>query len=404
MNEPNQTEAQVQADDLPLSGIRVVEFCHVVMGPTCGLVLAELGAEVIKVEATPLGDETRNLRTHAAGGFTYFNRGKKGIGLDLKSEGGRSAAHRLLREADVLLENYAPGTADRLGIGWEEISALNPRLVYCSLKGFLPGPYENRTALDELVQFSTGLAFMTGPPGRPLRAGASVVDITGGLFGAVAILAALRRRDVTGRGELVQSALYESSAFLLGQHMAGQITTGQLPEPLPIRPRSWGIYDTFTTADQQTIFLAIVSDKQWKAFCDRFSRPDLFAEERFDTNEKRRVEHDELHATIQKMFDGSACDPLIEMLIEAGLPAAPVRKPSDLFDDPQLNTDNRMSNTDFGDGKMARLPRLPITIGDGKTRASGQPPEFGEHTDGLLSGLGYSVAEIDELRRNGDVA
>ena len=405
MNEHKPIKAHVPGDpsDLPLAGLTVVEFCHIVMGPSCGLVLAELGAEVIKVEPVPGGDRTRNLRGHVAGGFTYFNRSKKSIGLDMKSEGGRAVAYRLLKNADVMTENYAPGTAERLGIGWEQVSALNPRLVYCSLKGFLPGPYEKRAALDELVQFSTGLAYMTGPPGRPVRCGASVVDMTGGFFGVIGILAALRRRDITGRGEHVTSSLYESSAFLVGQHMAGEIVTGEAPLPLPVRPRSWGIYDTFNSGDKQVIFVGITSDKQWKSFCDMFNRPDLFADERFNTNEKRRAEHDDLYAAIQSIFDDHDCEPLIDKLVEAGLPAAPMRTPSELFDDPQLNADDRMSATKFANGKTANLPRLPLTIGDGKARMHGQAPLFGENTDGVLAGLGFSEKEIADLRKEGDI-
>ncbi len=405
MNEHKPTPAHAPGDpsNLPLAGLTVVEFCHIVMGPSCGLVLAELGAEVIKVEPVPGGDRTRNLRGHVAGGFTYFNRSKKSIGLDMKSEGGRAVAYRLLKDADVMTENYAPGTAERLGIGWEQVSALNPRLVYCSLKGFLPGPYENRAALDELVQFSTGLAYMTGPPGRPVRCGASVVDMTGGFFGVIGILAALRRREITGRGEHVTSSLYESSAFLVGQHMAGEIVTGEAPIPLPVRPRSWGIYDTFNSGDKQVIFVGITSDKQWKSFCDMFNRPDLFADDRFNTNENRRAEHDELYAAIQRIFDDHACELLIDKLVEAGLPAAPMRTPSELFDDPQLNADERMSSTKFANGKTANLPRLPLSIGDGKARMDGQVPAFGENTDGVLAELGYSKKEIADLRKGGAI-
>jgi len=405
MNDISTTRAAADADrsQLPLSGLRVIEFCHVVMGPSCGLVLAELGADVIKVEPAPGGDRTRALKGHVAGAFTYFNRSKKSIGLDLKSAGGRAIAHRLLAEADVMTENYAPGTADRLGIGWDEVSKLNPALIYCSLKGFLPGPYEKRTALDELVQFSTGLAYMTGFPGKPVRCGASVVDIMGGVFGVVGILAALHKRNRTGKGERVQSALYESSAFLVGQHMAAEAQTGVAPDPLPIRPRSWGVYDTFTAGDGRVIFVGITSDKQWKNFCERFGRLDLFADTRYDSNEKRRAEHDELYATLQQIFSGYECTPLIDILVEIGLPAAPMYKPGDLFEDPHLNAGTRLSKTLFANGTVAKLPRLPVAIGEGTAMMNGQAPGFGEHTDEVLSGLGLDNDQIAALRKAGDV-
>ena len=406
MTDPNTTPGAPQGDvtDLPLKGKKVIEFCHVVMGPSCGLVLAELGADVIKVEPAPAGDRTRHLEGHVAGSFVYFNRSKRDIGLNLKTEGGRAVAHRLLQDADVLTENFAPGTADRLGIGYEEVSKLNPRLVYCSLKGYLPGPYENYTALDEVVQYSTGLAYMTGLPDRPLRAGSSVVDIAGGMFGVIGILSALLQRDVTGRGRHVQSALYESSAFLVGQHIASEAHTGEIPAPISVRPRSWGIYETFETRDGKTLFIGITSDKQWKAFCEMYDRPELFADPKYDTNEKRRANHDELHAICQEIFRGYDAAPLVEMLVTKGLPAAPVGQPRDLQHDPQMNFEDRMSTSRFANGATAKLPRPGVSFRGVTETTSGQSPRFGEHTDELLDELGYSATEIAALRDAGDIA
>ncbi len=195
---------------LPLEGVRVVEFAHMVMGPSCGLVLADLGAEVIKVE--PLaGDNTRRLEAAGSGFYPVFNRNKKSLAIDLQQPDGRDVVRKLLRTADVLTENFRPGALDKLGFSHETLSAENPRLVYCSLKGFLTGPYEHRLALDEVTQMMGGLAYMTGLPDRPLRAGASVIDIVGGTFAAVGILAALRERETTGRGKRVTSALFETT-------------------------------------------------------------------------------------------------------------------------------------------------------------------------------------------------
>ncbi len=405
MNESDAAPDKSRGDPsrLPLKGRTVIEFCHVVMGPSCGMILAKLGANVIKVEPAPQGDRTRNLEGHVAGSFVYFNRSKQGIGLNLKTEAGRAIAHRLLKDADVLTENFAPGTADRLGIGYDEVSKLNPRLVYCSLKGYLPGPYENYTALDEVVQFSTGLAYMTGLPGRPLRAGSSVVDIAGGMFGVIGILSALLQRDETGLGRHVQSALYESSAFLVGQHIASEAHTGEIPDPISVRPRSWGIYETFQTRDGASIFVGITSDKQWKAFCKMYDRPDLFADTKYDSNEKRRASHDELYAACQEIFLGYDSAPLIEMLVMAGLPAAPVGQPRDLMDDPQMNFENRMPTTRFANGGVAKLPRPGVSFRGVTETASGQSPDFGEHTDAVLGGLGFSSGEIVEKREAGEI-
>ena len=220
-------------DRLPLEGIRVVEFVHVIMGPSCGLVLADLGAEVIKVE--PLdGDHTRKLTVSGAGFFPTFNRNKKSIAVDLKSAEGKEIIAKLIKSADVVTENFRPGAMDKLGFGYEQLKAAQPKLIYCSLKGFLAGPYENRAGLDETAQMMGGLAYMTGPVGRPLRAGASVNDIMGGMFAAIAILAAVIERTATGRGQYVKSALFENCAFLMGQHMTEGFMTGKPVVPMPI--------------------------------------------------------------------------------------------------------------------------------------------------------------------------
>src|SRR3954447_22645759 len=220
---------------LPLAGLRVLEFTQTIMGPCAGLVLADLGADVIKIEPAPRGDNTRRLPGFASGFFGYFNRNKRSLAVDLKAGEGRDLVLGLVRDADVVIENFAPGTMERLGCGYGELSALNPRLVYCALKGFLSGPYENRPALDELVQFMGGLAYMTGPPGRPLRAGTSVIDIMGGTFGVVAILAALQERARTGKGQLVKSALLESPVFLGAPPRPARVLPGEETPPMPAR-------------------------------------------------------------------------------------------------------------------------------------------------------------------------
>ncbi len=270
----------------PLSGIRVLEFCHAIMGPTAGLILADLGADVIKVEPAD-GDTTRRLIGFGAGFFPTFNRNKRSLAIDLKSSEGRDLLYRLAATADAVVENYAPGTMDRLKCGYADLSKINPRLIYCSLKGFLSGPYEHRPALDEVVQFMAGLAYMTGPPGQPLRAGSSVVDIMGGMFAVIGIQAALRERETTGRGQFIKSALFESTAFLMAQHMAGEAATGRAPPPMPAREGAWGIYEPFETKDGEQIFVGLTSDKQWKRFCEYFKRDDLLQNLAYKTNEDR---------------------------------------------------------------------------------------------------------------------
>jgi crotonobetainyl-CoA:carnitine CoA-transferase CaiB-like acyl-CoA transferase len=223
---------------LPLAGIRVLELGHNIMGPACGLILADLGAEVYKVERPGKGDDTRWLQGFGAGFFTCFNRNKKSLAINLKRDQGRELFLKLVEKVDVLIENFGPGTVDRLGIGAAVCRARNPALIFCSLKGFMPGPYAHRPALDEVVQMMGGLAYMTGTSGKPMRAGASVTDILSGGFGVIGILAALLQRQQTGQGQVVQASLFESVAFLMGQHMAGAGVSGQVPPPMPERGRT----------------------------------------------------------------------------------------------------------------------------------------------------------------------
>lgn len=387
----------------PLAGIRILELCHTIMGPTAGVLLADLGADVVKVEPAAGGDPTRKLPGFAAGFFTSFNRNKRGIAIDLKSDEGRAVAHRLFAGADVVLENYGPGTMERLGCGWETLRAINPRLIFCALKGFLSGPYENRLALDEVVQFMAGLAYMTGPPGRPLRAGASVVDIMGGMFAVIGVLTALRERDVTGLGGMVKSALYESVAFLMTQHMAGEAVTGREVPPMPARLGAWGVYEPFETADGQQVFIGITSNNHWHRFCAEFERSDLLAEPRYASNEARvaaRAELLPIVAGIVKRYPLAAVTATAERI---GIPFAPVAKPGDLFDDPQLNAFGRMLEIDLPTGGSVKLPRIPLEVGEHDFGLRRQPPAVGEHTAEVLGEYGFAAAEIDGLAKAGVV-
>jgi crotonobetainyl-CoA:carnitine CoA-transferase CaiB-like acyl-CoA transferase len=390
-------------DALPLAGIRVLEFCHTIMGPSAGLILADLGADVIKVEPVG-GDSTRRLPGFAAGFFGTFNRNKRSVAIDLKSDDGRALLHRLVATADVTIENYAPGTMDRLGCGYQDFAATNPRLVYCALKGFLSGPYEHRPALDEVVQFMAGLAYMTGPPGQPLRAGASVIDIMGGMFAVIGIQAALRERERTGRGQLIKSALFESTAFLMAQHMAGQVVTGRAPPPMPAREGAWAVYEPFTTSDREQIFVGLTSNRQWQRFCEHFSRADLLQHPAYKTNEDRVRARPTLLPMIADIIAQHSLRELTELFDRIDIPFSPVAKPGDLFDDPQLNAGGRMIEVALGGGATAKIPRLPLEIGDHDLGLRRQTPAIGEHTGEILSELGLAKFEIDALTARGIVA
>jgi crotonobetainyl-CoA:carnitine CoA-transferase CaiB-like acyl-CoA transferase len=390
----------------PLQGLRVVEFTHMVMGPTCGMVLADLGAEVIKVE--PVGGEnTRRLVGAGAGFFPMFNRNKKSIELDLHSEAGAEAARRLAASADVVVENFKPGTMVKYGLDYTSLAAVNPRLIYVSHKGFLPGPYEHRTALDEVVQMMGGLAYMTGRPGDPLRAGASVNDIMGGLFGAIGTLGALIQRGITGRGMEVQSALYENNVFLMGQHMLQYAVTGRHPAPMPARESPWAIYDIFTVKDGEQVFLAAVSDAQWLAFCDALELPDLKVDPALAKNNQRVAARPTLMPLLRARLASRSAAELADRMERAGLPFAPIRRPEDLFDDPHLLATGGLADVTLSDGERAgavvKTTLLPFTLAGVRLGVRLDPPRRGLHADELLRSVGYAPAQIDALRRQGAV-
>ena len=381
---------------LPLAGIRVAEFCHVVMGPTCGLVLADLGAEVIKVE--PLdGDHTRKLVASGAGFFPTYNRNKKSFAVDLKAPQGREAVLKLLASADVVTENFRPGAMDKLGFGYEALKKLKPEIIYCSMKGFLAGPYEHRTGLDEVVQMMGGLAYMTGGRYGPLRAGASVNDVMGGMFGAIAILAALHQRSTTGTGQYVQSALFENNAFLMAQHMMEGLATGKPIVPMPDRIRAWALYDNFKTRDGELVFVGVVTDTQWKVFCEAFGLADLLADPALKTNPQRVEARPRILPIVAGLFGGMTKQELMDKCESLGLPFAPIAKPDDLFDDPHLNASGGLTPVTLPDGTKTKVPNLPIEMDGMRFGTRLDLPRVGEHTRELLAGLGYRDDDVQRL-------
>lgn len=386
---------------LPLSGLRVLEMGHTVMGPTCGLILADLGAEVIKVERGPMGDDTRRLKGSGVGFFVYLNRNKKSVVLDLKSAKGKAVLDKLIASADVFIENFGPGAVDRLGFSYDRVCKLNPRLIYCSLKGFLKGPYEHRPALDEVVQMMAGMAYMTGPPGQPLRAGTSVIDIMGGTYGVVGILTALYERERTGKGRFVKAALFESTAFMMGQHMAYAALARQPVKPMPARVRTWSIYDIFLSREGEMIFIGITSDLQWKRFCQTFDLPSLAADERLATNNSRIEEREWLMPQLQDLFRKLEKVEVLRLCEEAGIPFAPVARPEDLFEDPQLNAGAGLVEIPLPGGGKTKLPRIPLQIGSYDFSLRNPAPEMGEGSEDLLKSVGVSGEEIEELKKEG---
>lgn len=385
----------------PLAGLRVVEFTHMVMGPTVGHILASLGAEVVRVE--PIGgDQTRRLLGSGAGYFAMYNRHKRSICLNLKSAEGMAVARSLCDKADILVENFRPGALDRLGLGYEALSQSNARLIYCSEKGFLPGPYEDRTALDEVAQMMGGLAYMTGPPGRPLRAGASVIDVTGGMFGVIGILAALEERHRTGKGQKVIASLFETTVYLVGQHMAQFAVTGQAAAPMPARISAWAIYDVFETKDEP-LFIGVVSDPLWEKFCALFGLDDLWADESLRRNNDRVQARERLMPRIRALVAGFSRDELIARLEGSGLPFAPIGRPEDMFDDPHLAASGGLEPVTLADGRETRLPTLPLMMGEGRPAAPATLPQPGADSRAVLAGLGLDADAIDRLIASGAV-
>jgi crotonobetainyl-CoA:carnitine CoA-transferase CaiB-like acyl-CoA transferase len=387
---------------LPLQGIRVVEFTHMVMGPTCGMVLADLGAEVIKVE--PLaGDSTRKLLGSGAGFYPLFNRNKKSLAIDMKSARGREVVLKLIATADIVSENFKTETMQKLGLDYATLSKTDERLIYVSHKGFLPGPYDHRTALDEVVQMMGGLAYMTGRPGDPLRAGSSVNDIMGGMFGAIGAMAALTQRAQTGRGQEVQSALFENNIFLVAQHMMQFAVTGKAAAPMPERISPWGIYDVFSVKNDEQIFLAVVGDGQWKTFCDAFGYTDLFADPRVTTNNDRVLARGWLIPELRQRLVHFSRAELSQRFEQVGLPFAPITDPQYLFDDPHLRQTGGLAPLTLPDGRQTEVPLLPITLGGDRPGLRLDPPKLGEHTDVLLRSLGYSAEAVATLHAEGIV-
>jgi len=367
---------------LPLTGIRVIEFSHMVMGPTAGLVLADLGAEVIKVEPEGKGDPTRYLKSTGAGFFASFSRNKKSVTIDLASSAGVAKARKLIATADVFLENFRPGALEAKGFGYEALSKENPRLIYCSLKGFLTGPYDQRTALDEVVQMMSGLAYMTGPVGKPLRAGAPVNDMMGGMFGAIAIMAALRERDRTGKGQYVQSGLFENAAWLVSTHMMQHAVSKKEPEPMSAGRRAWGVYDIFESSEGARIFIGVVTERQWEIFTRALGEPGLM-DPAYATNNQRSLARETLIPLVARLLKKHPIAQLEKICEEGGLPFARIQTPSDLFDDPHLNAGG-MIDLVLPDGTATKIPALPIQFGDERLGQRLPLPKPGEHNDEIL--------------------
>jgi crotonobetainyl-CoA:carnitine CoA-transferase CaiB-like acyl-CoA transferase len=392
---------------LPLQGTRVVEVGQIVAGPTAGLILADMGADVIKVEPPDAGTPRRpgNLRT---GSFFFFNRNKRSLVLDLAAPEGHQIALRLIHRSDVLIENMAAGTMERLGLGYPDVHRENRRLVYCSLKGYLTGPYQSRPLMDEPAQMATGLAYMTGLPGRPLRAGASVVDIGAATYAVIGVLAALLERRTTGEGQQITGGLFETALFYVGQHMAHAQLTGEIPRPMSTeetgaRRRAWAIYDLFACKDERQVFVGIVSDNQWRRFCTVLGMEDLVDDPRLQNNAGRATERAWLLPRIAEKIAARVSAEVVDLLVGADVTVAPVHTPLTVLKDSHVASEHRTLPAQIGKA-VGRLPALPYESDayDFSVRRHA-PEEPGQHTREVLLELGYTLDEAGALARKGVV-
>ena len=387
---------------LPLNGVRVLELGHIIAGPSAGLLFADLGADVIKVERPGAGDQTRGMPAGNGANFHFLNRNKRSIAIDLKgAREGRELFLRLATRTDVVIDNFAHGAVEALGLGYEILAHENPALIYLAVKGFLPGPYEARPFLDELAQMSAGLAFMTGPRGQPMRAGASIVDIGAAAYGVIAVLAALHHRAQTGVGQKITSGLYETTVFWVGQWLANYAATGEPSVPMPeIRQGTrmgWGVYQLFTAADGEQVFIGITSNAHWERFCTEFKLDDLLADERLGDNARRVAARGWLPQRIGEEMARYPSAELAERLERARVPFAPLRRPDQLVDDPHLNAAQQFVDTPLPGRGTGKLPKLPVKSTAFELGLRRPAPRLGEHTREVLEEFGLSHDEIDAL-------
>ncbi|MEX0406077.1 CaiB/BaiF CoA-transferase family protein [Aquibium sp. LZ166] len=387
----------MQSDFQPLAGIRVVEMTHMIMGPSCGMFLGMVGAEVIKVEP-PEGDKTRDLTGMGRPFFPLFNRGKKSVQLDLKSETGRKALDALLATADVFIDNFRDASLARMGADPADLRKRFPRLVLASHKGFLAGPYQDRTALDEVVQMMTGLAYMTGPTGRPLRVGSSANDIMGGLFGAFSVVAALLERQQTGKGRSLRIGLFENCLLLVAQHMVQFELEGVNPPPMPERTFSWPVYDIFDTADARQMFVGAVTEGQWVALCKLLGLDDLLSDPSLQTRMDQIDARDRTVPIVAAAIARRRADDLSREFEALGIPYSPIAKPSDMYSDPHVMRPGGLVPSRLPDGQVFRAPSLPVDVDGAMIDAGGDVPALGADTVAVLAGLGFDADEIAKAR------
>ena len=397
-------DATPSEGDAPLEDVTVLELGHIVAGPFCSLILADLGADVIKVENRRHGgDSVRGSSELGTSLFNAMNRNKRSVTVDLKDDAGREVFERLVADADVIVENFGPGVTDRLGVDYGTLREVNESLVYCSIKGFGEGPYEEYPALDPITEALSGLMSVTGlPDEQPVRVGTSISDMAASFFGAIGILSALRQRDLTGVGTYVEAPMFESTMPFMSYWLAYSQAHDVVPEPIGASHLNWAPYDVFQTADGEWTFVGPSSERHWERLCDALEL-DLADDERFETMIDRREHREALRETLADVFDDWTQPEVLERLRDVGVPVAPVNDVSDVLEDDHLEATDALTEIETVEGKetTVEVPKLPLRADRFDPPEGERPPELGEHTDGILRELGYSDAEIESLRERG---
>ena len=388
---------------LPLEGVRVLELSHIVAGPSGGVILGDLGAEVIKIEHPVTGDTARSQSNNGQT-FLSFNRNKQYLALDLRKDAGKKIFGELVAKADVVLDNFAPGALKRLGLDYEWGRTVNKRIIYCSVKGFLPGPYGDRPFLDELAQMGGGLAYLTGFQDQPMRAGASITDIGAATYGVIGILSALYRRERTGEGDSIEAGLYETIVFWISQYVLGAQLTGINPPPRGSRSSGmganmgWGVYRLFPTKSGRDIFIAVTGNRHWTGLCDALGFADWRDSTEFNSNKKRGAHKPRINERVAEAVAKLDYDDIADRLYKALVPFSPVNTPLDLVEEKHLNEAGHWMHLKVG-GKPYKLPKLPFSMGrTAEFTVREQPGGLGAHTDAILATLGYSAQQIEALK------
>ena len=388
---------------LSLDGIRVIDLSRVIAGPWCGALLADLGADVIKVEDTGPGDESRTWPPHKDGeaaAYLLFNRNKRGIALDLKTPEAVEVVKRLVKDADVVIENFRTGTMESFGLGYDVLERINPRLIYCSVSAFgRTGPRKDSPGYEALMQAFSGIMSITGEPGgQPVRAGVSFLDLTTGILCALGVSNAIIQREKTGLGQRVDGSLLETAVSLLAFHAEGYLLTGALPRALGSGHPSLSPYRNFKCRDGQWIFVAAANDRFWQKLAKALGLTDLAADPRFEKNQGRVANRAELEGILEKTIGGLDREPLLKRLEEADVPATPVNTVDQVMNDPQTaerGIVQRVAHPKLGEIPVVGTPLHFSRMTPGVRTAA---PLRGEHTDTVLASLGYSAAEIQSLR------